>query len=200
VNQRVLGSKGAAFMAVGIAIFDAGILSQSVLNTASIFCDGSGRVFPAGVARVNARTQVPWWRFCWRVCFTTAVVLAGNYDAILVYVESMDGLFFGLSALALFGCERGRWLPDKRQRFARRGQSVDYADFLWAAYLGGGGEFVYRYRAMAALVLGVLLAGLPPVFLLEPPRKEKNCHRVTSAQRQELKTKSVRRRRCTGEE
>src|SRR5260221_8841076 len=103
VMRRVLGSKGAAFMAVGIGISTLGFLSQSVLTYPRVFfamaADG---LFPSGVSRVHRRTQVPVVAILLASLLTVAVILAGYYDAILVYVESMEGLFFGLSALALF--------------------------------------------------------------------------------------------------
>ena len=164
VMQRVLGSKGAAFMAVGIAISTLGFLSQSVLTYPRVFfamaADG---VFPAGVARVNARTQVPVVAILLASLLTTAVVLAGNYDAILVYVESMDGLFFGLSALALFVFRRRARAEGTEGAFRAPGHPCTTMIFVAAYWVVVANSF-YKYRANAALVLGILLAGVPLYF------------------------------------
>jgi basic amino acid/polyamine antiporter, APA family len=171
VMQRVLGSKGAAFMAVGIAISTLGFLSQSVLTYPRVFfamaADG---VFPAGVARVNARTQVPVVAILLASLLTVAVVLAGNYDAILVYVESMDGLFFGLSALALFVLRRRAAAAGMQAVFRAPGHPWTTLIFVAAYWVVVANSF-YKYRANAALVLAILLAGVPLYFYWGRPRK-----------------------------
>jgi basic amino acid/polyamine antiporter, APA family len=171
VMQRVLGSKGAAFMAVGIAISTLGFLSQSVLTYPRVFfamaADG---IFPAGVARVNARTQVPVVAILLASLLTMAVVLAGNYDAILVYVESMDGLFFGLSALALFVFRRRAKAEGTEARFRAPGHPWTTLIFVAAYWVVVANSF-YKYRANAALVLGILLAGVPLYFYWSRSKK-----------------------------
>jgi APA family basic amino acid/polyamine antiporter len=171
VMQRVLGGKGAAFMAVGIAISTLGFLSQSVLTYPRVFfamaADG---VFPAGVARVNARTQVPVVAILLASLLTVAVVLAGNYDAILVYVESMDGLFFGLSALALFVLRRRARAAGMQAVFRAPGHPWTTLIFVAAYWVVVANSF-YQYRANAALVLAILLAGVPLYFYWSRPRK-----------------------------
>jgi len=169
--QRVLGSKGAAFMAVGIAISTLGFLSQSVLTYPRVFfamaADG---VFPAGVARVNGRTQVPVVAILLASLLTVAVVLAGNYDAILVYVESMDGLFFGLSALALFVLRRRTAAAGMQAVFRVPGHPWTTLIFVAAYWVVVANSF-YKYRANAALVLAILLTGVPLYFYWSRPRK-----------------------------
>jgi APA family basic amino acid/polyamine antiporter len=164
VMQRALGSRGAAFMAVGIAVSTLGFLSQSVLTYPRVFfamaADG---VFPAGVARVNARTKVPVVAILLASLLTMAVVLAGNYDAILVYVESMDGLFFGLSALALFVLRRRAHSEADMVAFRAPGHPWTTLLFV-AAYWAVVGNSFYRYRQNAALVSGILVAGVALYF------------------------------------
>jgi APA family basic amino acid/polyamine antiporter len=162
--RRVLGSKGAALMAVGIAISTLGFLSQSVLTYPRVFfamaADG---VFPAGVARVHARTQVPVVAILLASLLTMAVVVVGNYDAILVYVESMDGLFLGLSALALFVFRRRAKAEGMEAAFRAPGHPWSTIIFVAAYWVVVANSF-YKYRANAALVLGILLAGVPLYF------------------------------------
>lgn len=164
VMQRVLGSRGAAFMAVGIAISTLGFLSQSVLTYPRVFfAMAADRVFPAGVARVNSRTQVPVVAILLASLLTTAVVLAGNYDAILVYVESMDGLFFGISALALFALRKRALAAGVQIAFRAPGHPWTTILFVAAYWLVVANSF-YRNRANTLLMIGILAAGIPLYF------------------------------------
>ena len=164
VMQRVLGSKGAAFLAVGIAISTLGFLSQSVLTYPRVFfAMAADRVFPAGVARVNARTQVPVVAILLASLSTVVVLLVGHYDAILVYVESMDGLFFGLSALALFVLRKRAKAAGIEVAFRAPGHPWTTMLFVAAYWLVVVNSF-YRYRQNALIVLGILLAGVPLYF------------------------------------
>jgi APA family basic amino acid/polyamine antiporter len=164
VMRRALGSRGAAFMAVGIAISTLGFLSQSVLTYPRVFfamaADG---LFPAGVARVHPRTHVPVVAILLAGLLTMAVVLAGNYDAILVYVESMDGLFFGLSAAALFVLRKRALASGQEVAFRAPGHPWTTIIFVAAYWLVVANSF-YRYRTNAALVLGIMAAGVPLYF------------------------------------
>jgi basic amino acid/polyamine antiporter, APA family len=164
VMQRVLGSKGAAFLAVGIAISTLGFLSQSVLTYPRVFfAMAADRLFPAAVAAVNARTKVPAVAIVLASLLTVTVILVGHYDAILVYVESVDGLFFGLSALALFVLRRRARLRGMESPFRAPGHPWTTILFVAAYWLVVGNSF-YRYRQNALLVLGILLAGVPLYF------------------------------------
>ena len=162
--QRVLGSKGAAFLAVGVAISTLGFLSQSVLTYPRVFfAMAADRVFPLAVASVNARTKVPVAAILLASLLTVTVILVGHYDAILVYVESVDGLFFGLSALALFVLRRRARLSGVETPFRAPGHPWTTILFAAAYWLVVGNSF-YRYRQNALLVLGILLAGVPLYF------------------------------------
>jgi APA family basic amino acid/polyamine antiporter len=164
VMQQVLGSKGAAFLAVGIAISTLGFLSQSVLTYPRVFfAMAADRVFPAGVARVSARTQVPVAAILLASLLTVTVILVGHYDAILVYVESVDGLFFGLSALALFVLRRRAQANGMEVAFRAPGHPWTTIVFVAAYWLVVANSF-YRYRQNALIVLGLLLAGVPLYF------------------------------------
>jgi APA family basic amino acid/polyamine antiporter len=164
VMSRVLGSKGAAFLAVGITISTLGFLSQSVLTYPRVFfAMAADRVFPPGVARVNARTEVPVVAILLASLLTVTVILVGHYDAILVYVESVDGLFFGLSALALFALRKRAKTEGMEVAFRAPGHPWTTILFVAAYWLVVANSF-YRYRQNALLVLGILAAGVPLYF------------------------------------
>jgi APA family basic amino acid/polyamine antiporter len=164
VMRRALGSKGAAFLAVGITISTLGFLSQSVLTYPRVFfAMAADRVFPPGVARVNARTEVPVVAILLASMLTVTVILVGHYDAILVYVESVDGLFFGLSALALFALRKRARAAGMEVAFRAPGHPWTTILFVTVYWLVVGNSF-YRYRQNALLVLGILAAGVPLYF------------------------------------
>src|SRR5260221_5111874 len=157
VMRRVLGSKGAAFMAVGIGISTLGFLSQSVLTYPRVFfamaADG---LFPSGVSRVHPRTQVPVVAILLASLLTVAVILAGHYDAILVYVESMDGLFFGLSALTLFVLRRRQTAAGAHTEFRSPGHPWTTIAFV-AVKLVGVGQSLFLFLANTLLVIGIFV-------------------------------------------
>jgi APA family basic amino acid/polyamine antiporter len=164
VMRRVFGPKGAALIALGIGISTLGFLSQSVLTYPRVFfamaADG---LFPSGVSRVHPRTQVPAVAILLASLLTVAVVLEGHYDAILVYVESIDGLFLGLTAVTLFVFRQRQ--KTERPEFAIRARGHPWTTVAFVAvnWMVVANSF-YRYRANALLVLGILLAGIPLYF------------------------------------
>ena len=95
--------------------------------------------------------------------FTVAVVLAGHYDAILVYVESIDGLFLGLTALTLFVFRQRQKTEPPEFAFRAPGHPWTTGAFVAVNWMVVANSF-YRYRANALLVLGILLAGIPLYF------------------------------------
>jgi basic amino acid/polyamine antiporter, APA family len=164
VMQKVLGAKGAALIAVGISISALGFLSQSVLTYPRVFfamaADG---LFPSQISRVNPRTRVPVMAILLASLLTVTVVLAGHYESILVYVESMDGLFLGLTALTLFVLRQRQRAAQTRAVFRVPGHPWTtgvFVAFNWAVVANS----FYRYRANALLILGILLAGVPLYF------------------------------------
>ena len=164
VMQRVLGPKGAALMAVGIGISTLGFLSQSVLTYPRVFfAMAADRLFPSGVSRVHPRTQVPVVAILLASLLTVTVVLAGHYDAILVYVESIDGLFLGLTAVTLFVFRQQKGPGRPQSAFRAPGHPWTTVAFVAVNWMVVANSF-YRYRANALLVLGILLAGFPFYF------------------------------------
>jgi APA family basic amino acid/polyamine antiporter len=77
VATRVLGARGAALIAAGVAISSLGFLSQSILTAPRVyFAMAEDGVFLRSVARVHPRTRVP--------------------------VVAIDFIFFALTASCLF--------------------------------------------------------------------------------------------------
>ena len=162
VMQHVLGRTGARLIAVGITLSALGFLSQSVLTYPRIFfAMAKDGLFPAGVARVNPRTQTPVVAIVLQCTLTIVVICAGHFESILNYVESMDAFFLGLAAATLFAFRRRDAGTPREQGAARvpghPWTTVGYVAVCWIV----AASSLYKYRTNAVLVLAILAAGVP---------------------------------------
>lgn len=161
VMRTVLGARGAQLIALGITLSALGFLSQSILTYPRVFfAMAADSLFPAGISRVHSRSQVPVAAILLASLLTVAVVLVGHFEAIINYTESMDGLFLGMTALTLLIFRKRRESSDPTPVIRVPGHPWTTLIFVAINWLIVANS-LYRYRANAALVLGILLAGLP---------------------------------------
>jgi APA family basic amino acid/polyamine antiporter len=107
VMRRAFGSRGATFLAAAVALSTLGFLSQSILTAPRVyFAMAEDRLFFAAVGKLNPRTHAPIAAIALQGCLAAVIALWGAYEAILSYVVSIDFIFFGLTALALFRFRR----------------------------------------------------------------------------------------------
>jgi len=103
VMLRVAGKTGAWILAAGIALSALGFLSQSVLTYPRVsYAMARDGWLPHAFAALDPRSQAPVLAIVLNSVLAIAVLAVGRYDQILTYVESMDLLFFGLTATTLF--------------------------------------------------------------------------------------------------
>ena len=103
VMRLALGEKGAAFIALGIAISALGFLSQGMLTAPRVyFAMAEDGVFFRALTKVNGQTHVPVLAIILQGVAAAIIALSGTYGQILAYVVSVDFLFFGLTGAALF--------------------------------------------------------------------------------------------------
>ncbi|HET6942216.1 MAG TPA: amino acid permease [Sphingomicrobium sp.] len=103
VMRLALGDKGAAFIALGIAISALGFLSQGMLTAPRVyFAMAEDGVFFRALTKVNEQTRVPVLAIVLQGVAAAVIALSGTYGQILAYVVSVDFLFFGLTGAALF--------------------------------------------------------------------------------------------------
>src|SRR6202011_2920250 len=101
--QRAVGSAGATFTAVAIAISTLGFLSQGMLTAPRVyFAMAEDGLFFRSVAFISKRTQVPVVAIALQGILAIVIALSGRYEQILNYVISSDFIFFGLTAATLF--------------------------------------------------------------------------------------------------
>lgn len=103
VMRLAIGDKGAAFIAIGIAISTLGFLSQGMLTAPRVyFAMAEDGLFFRQVAMVSATTRVPIVAIALQGLAASVIALSGTFGQILSYVVSVDFIFFGLTGAALF--------------------------------------------------------------------------------------------------
>jgi len=164
VMRAAFGARGAALIAVGIAISTCGFLSQSMLTAPRVyFAMARDGLFFRGVAYVDPRTRAPVVAVALQGALALVIALTGRYEQILNYVVSVDFIFFGLTAGAVFAF-RHRGARDDSSSWRVPGHPVTTALFIAACALIVAAT-LYRYPANSAVGIGIMLAGLP-VYLL----------------------------------
>jgi len=175
VMRAVLGSKGAALIAVGITISALGFLSQSILTAPRVyFAMAEDGLFFRAVGWLDHRHRVPVVAIALQGLAAIVIALSGRYDQILSYVVSMDFLFFGLTATCIFVFRRGGKGTQEASGssgLARMpGHPVTTFIFVavcWLVVL----NTIFRYPRNTAVGFGILFAGIPVYFLWSRQRK-----------------------------
>lgn len=175
VMRVALGSKGAALIAVGIAISALGFLSQSILTAPRVyFAMAEDGLFFRSAGRLDPKHHVPVVAIALQGAAAIAIALSGRYDQILSYVVSMDFLFFGLTATCIFVFrrkEKTQETDNERSGFARMpGHPVTTVVFVAVCWLVVVNT-IFTYPRNTAVGFGILLAGVPVYFLW---RRQKN--------------------------
>jgi basic amino acid/polyamine antiporter, APA family len=162
VMRHALGETGALLIAAGIAVSTLGFLSQGILTAPRVYYamarDG---VFFRSVGELNARTAVPVLAIVLQGTAAAVIALSGRYEAILNYVVSVDFIFFGVTAAALFVFRR----RDPRAA----GYRVPGHPWTTGAFVATCALVVFgtvaRYPANTAIGLAILASGVPVYFL-----------------------------------
>ncbi len=178
VMRAVLGSKGAALIAVGITISALGFLSQSILTAPRVyFAMAEDGLFFRSVGWLDPRHRVPVVAIALQGVAAIIIALSGRYDQILSYVVSMDFLFFGLTATCIFVFRRtGKTAQGASQRsgLARMpGHPVTTFVFVTACWLVVINT-IFKYPHNTAVGFGILFAGIPVYFLWSWQKKKRS--------------------------
>ena len=103
VMRLALGSRGASFISIGIAISALGFLSQGMLTAPRVyFAMAEDGLFFRSVATVSRRSRVPVAAIILQGAATIVITLSGTFGQILSYVVSVDLIFFGLTGASVF--------------------------------------------------------------------------------------------------
>jgi len=177
VMRVVLGSKGAALIAVGITISALGFLSQSILTAPRVyFAMAEDGLFFRSVAWLDPRRRVPVVAIAVQGLAAILIALSGRYDQILSYVVSMDFLFFGLTATCIFVFRRsaeGR--SESRERLTRMpGHPITtflFVSICWLVVI----NTIFKYPRNTAVGFGILFAGIPAYFFWAYQKKRSSA-------------------------
>ena len=171
VMRLAFGERGAALIALGIAISTLGFLSQGMLTAPRVyFAMAKDGLFFKRVAWLHPRTRVPALAIALQGILAVVIAVSGKYEQILNYVVSVDFVWFGLTAASLF-IFRGRTDNDKInstgdvsiEGFRVPGHPVTTGLFVAACALTVLGT-VYKYPHNSAIGLVIVVTGIPAYF------------------------------------
>ena len=161
VMRNSLGTRGAQFIAAGIAFSAFGFLAQSMLTAPRVyFAMATDGVFFRAVARVHPRTRVPMVAITLQGVWAIVIALTGTYAQVVNYVVAMDCIFFGLTAVCLFVLRR----RTPASTFRVPGHPWTTLFFIAAQWAVVVSTFAHDPKR-AFIGLGIALAGLPVYFL-----------------------------------
>ncbi|WP_217352835.1 amino acid permease [Sphingomonas sp. ID1715] len=168
VMRAALGDRGAAVIALGIAISALGFLSQGMLTTPRVyFAMAEDRLFFPAVAAVHPRTHAPVAAILLQGGVAALIAVTGSYGQILSYVVSVDFIWFGLTGAALFVLRR----REGEASFRALGHPWTTGFFVLACAATVAGT-VWNHPVNAAIGFAILLTGVP-VCLVWMRRRER---------------------------
>jgi APA family basic amino acid/polyamine antiporter len=167
VMRRVLGTTGARFIAIGIAISTFGFLNLAILAAPRVYqtmaADG---VFFGRAARLHDRFRVPWAALLIQGGWAILLVATKTYGQLLDYVVFGDWIFFGLVGVTLFVYRRRGDVasPGDAPAFRTPGYPWIPGFFVAAAAFAVVSTVVSNPRNAA--LGGVIIAAGVPAYLL----------------------------------
>jgi APA family basic amino acid/polyamine antiporter len=164
VMRLAFGNRGAALIAVGIAVSTLGFLSQGMLTAPRVyFAMAEDGLFFKKVAWLDPRSRAPVAAIALQGALAIVIALSGTYEQILNYVVSVDFIFFGLTAGTLFVFRRRDGAaPQETDETGARvpGHPVTTALFIVACALIVLST-VGKHPADSAIGLAIMVAGIP---------------------------------------
>jgi len=178
VMRLALGSKGARFIAAGIAISTIGFLSQSMLTAPRVyFAMAEDGLFFKQLASVN-RARVPAFAIALQGGLAIVIALvASRYEQSLNYVVSVDVIFFGLTAVCVFVFRR----RGGARREVRESKSTLPNGWVSGTFRIPGHPFttlffiaaccvitfslLYKFPLNSGISFGIMFLGVPAYFI-----------------------------------
>jgi APA family basic amino acid/polyamine antiporter len=158
-----IGPAGARVAAALVAISALGYLSQSMLTAPRVyFAMARDGLFFRGVGEVSGQSRAPALAILLQAIWAGVLALSGEYEHILSYTVSMNFLFFGLSASALFVLRaRERRGEAATPGFRAPGHPWTTGAFILASVAVIGSTF-WSYPLESLMGYGLLALGIPP--------------------------------------
>lgn len=170
VAREVLGPIGERLVALLVALSTLGFLANQVLVSPRVYFQmAEDKTFFPFLAYLHPRTLVPVAAIAAQGVVTLVIIALGSYDQILNYVTAVDGIFFGVAAVALFVFRaRDRKATGAaetpRVGFQMPGHPVTTVLFLLTAWAVVLNLFV-RSPGDSLIGLGILASAVPIYYL-----------------------------------
>ncbi len=167
VMRSLIGPHGGQVIAAGIAFSAFGFLAQSMLTAPRVyFAMAKDGVFFRSVGWIHPRTQVPVVAIALQGVWAIVIAVTGTYAQVVNYVVAMDSIFFGLTAVCLFGMRR------RAMAETGGGRTVVYRvpGHPWTTLLFIAAEWAVVASTFASdpkrsfIGLAIALAGVPAYF------------------------------------
>jgi APA family basic amino acid/polyamine antiporter len=161
--QIALGERGAQWIAVGIAISTLGILSQSMLTTPRVYYamarDG---LFFKSVGKLSPGSRAPVVAILLQGVAAIIIACSGTYGEILNFEITVDFIFFGMTAAALFVLRR-RQIGSEASVYRAPGHPVTTILFVLSC-TGIVGSAIVSAPRNSAIALCIMLTALPAYY------------------------------------
>jgi APA family basic amino acid/polyamine antiporter len=162
IVRAAIGPVGAKVMAAIVALSTLGFIANQILTSPRVYfqmaADGT---FFKGLATIDPRTHVPIVAIAVQGAASILIALSGRYDLILNWVTSIDYIFFGFAALAVFifrRRDRQAGAPEPWFRIPLHPVStLAFLIVAWAIVL----DVILKSPLDAMLGIGVLITGIP---------------------------------------
>ena len=167
VLQVVMGPRGAQLIAAAVMLSTFGFMSNQILTSPRVYhAMAQDGVFFKQAGWVHSRTRVPIVAIALQGIFAIVIALSGQYDQILNYVTSIDYVFFGLSAIALFVFRARDARSDVQIPRSLRvpGHPISTGVFMLVAFAVVLDTYI-KYPQNSLIGLAILLAGIPVYYI-----------------------------------
>jgi APA family basic amino acid/polyamine antiporter len=160
VMRVVLGARGAQWIALGIAISTLGFLSQSMLTAPRVYYamarDG---LFFESVGKLSRRSRAPVVAIVLQGVAATIIACSGKYGEILNFEVTVDFIFFGMTAAALFILRSRQTRSDAA---VYRAPGHPFTTILFVLSCAGiVGSAIVAAPGNSAIALCIMLAAVP---------------------------------------
>jgi APA family basic amino acid/polyamine antiporter len=159
-----LGTPGAVFISIGIAISAIGFLSQATLTSPRVYyAMAKDRLFFKSVAWVHPRTRVPVIAIALQGAFAMIIAVSGTFEQIVKYILSVEMIFWSLTALGLFVIRRREAALPGSAELSMPGHPVTTLVFV-LVNLAVLANLFYTDTINSLIGVGIALAGIPVYF------------------------------------
>jgi basic amino acid/polyamine antiporter, APA family len=160
VMRAALGTRGAQWIAAGIAISTLGFLSQSMLTAPRVYYSmARDGLFFTSVGRLSQHSRAPVVAIVLQGLAAIVIGCSGTYGQILNFEVTVDFIFFAMTAASLFILRR-RQIGSETATYRVPGHPFTTILFVLSCVAIVGSAIVAS-PPNSAIALGIMLAGLP---------------------------------------